>query len=412
MKNPKVLTKCIGIVKLNAKARLQMDKAKKSVVKNETGALSDHKIKKLLPCNNRGKQYKEIFIVEGGSANGSFEKMRDDNTQAAFSMRGVPLNTGWVSLNKMLLNDEIKELVLSLKTNIGTAFDISKLYYNKIIIMTDSDIDGNRICSLLCLFFVYHMPEIIEQGYLYRALPPLYVVTVDGKRIFVRSKAEFIELTEKKVRTVMDVSLNGKKLTSKELNELMMMNRQYDEEINRIAEKLPLHPEIVEFIARYHEYVNFGSLLKERFPEIEYDGESLEGVYDKAYQTAIIDKVLIAQLRTIERSIHEINHDTIDYSVTDKKTGETRDVTLYQFFTMIDKYRPKIDKRFKGLGELEAEDLWETTLNPENRTLLRFTMEDALAVADQFKVLHGPNATAEREKLMNHFKIIKDDLDN
>lgn len=413
IKNPKILNKIISIVKLNAKARLQMDKAKKSVLKTETGALSDHKIAKLLTCNNRGKEYKEIFLVEGDSARGSFEDMRDDNTQAAFSMKGVPLNTYGKSVQRMLLNDEIKQMVTAFGCNIGDKFDIKKLKYNKIIILTDSDVDGSRICSLLCLFFVMHMPQIIEEGLLYRALPPLYTVRVDGKKVYVRSKAEFVELTEEKISKVYTIALNGNNLARKDLMHLLLINRQYKEEIDRVADKLPLHPEIVEFICRYYGDRNFVALLNKRFPELEYipSGDVIEGVYDGQYQTVILDDVTIAQFKNVKKCIHNDNKGVIDYEVIDKKTKEVTKVTLYQFFKMIEKYEPKIEKRFKGLGELKAEELWETTLNPTNRTLLRFTMDDALDEADKFKVLHGPESETKK-LLMKGFKINKDDLDN
>lgn len=413
IKNPKQLTKYTNLVKLNAKARKKADVAKKSVLKVETGALNDHRIAKLLPCNNRGKEYKELFLVEGDSAGGGVEDMRDDATQAMYSLKGVPLNTYGKSIAKILMNDEMKGLITALKTNIGDKFDINKLYYNKIIILTDSDVDGARICSLLCLFFVIHMPEIIEKGYLYRALPPLYSVNNNGKKEFVRSKAEGVELTEKRIRNVFDIELNGNKLSSKDVSALLMMNSQYVEEVEKLAGKLPLHPEIVEFIGRFEGKPDFDTSLVKYFPEMEYDKEtqSVKGIHEMSRWVVVVDEVLHLQLKTIQKFIRDVNKEVMEYDIIDKKTKIKKRVTLYQLLKLVKQYEPKVIKRFKGLGEMEAEELWETTLNPANRTLIRFTMEDALKAADQFKILHGPDSEPKK-KLLEHFKMNRDDFDN
>lgn len=411
--NPKLCKSIVGFIKTNAKARLAVNKAKRSVIKGETKPIDDKRIKGLVTCNNRGKEYKEIFLVEGDSARGTCEKCRDTDTQALFSLKGVPLNTYGKTVDKIVLNEEIKNMVRAFGCNIGQNFDLKKLKYKKIIILTDSDIDGHRISSLLCTFFLLHLPQIIEAGLLFRALPPLYKVK-DGKvESFILDKSELIDLSEKNIRRHMDIlDMNGKVLSHNETKDLLFRNRQYQSEIIRVNNRFDIHPELVEFIARYRKEKDFEKLLNKRFPEITIDEDGvLNGIHEGRFQTIILDDLFFHQLKEIERFIFDVNNGVIDYQILEKNSKKPIKYTLFQFFQMTAKYEPNIIKRFKGLGELEANELWETTLNPNTRTLVRMTMNDVEEEVRKFGVLHGEDSEL-RKAMMDGFRISREDLDN
>ena len=208
--NSKDLKKIIDRIKVNCKARIESTKVRNSVIKGETNNFEQYLLKGYTPCNNTGKNdYRELLIVEGQSSAGSVSQGRFDNdTQAILGLKGVPLNSYGLNLDRVLQNAEMNTLVRVLGTNIGPKFDISKLYFDKIIIMSDSDSDGYNIASLICAFFMYHMPEIINQGHLYKAVAPLYKLK-NKEHPFVHDKRGFIDVFEDNIRNYVTIGPKG-----------------------------------------------------------------------------------------------------------------------------------------------------------------------------------------------------------
>ena len=198
---PKVLKKIVDKIKTNAKARVESSKVRKSVIKGETTNFDEHMMGNFEPANNVGKnQYRELFIIEGKSALGSTRNGRfDKDTQAIFVLQGVPLNSLKRSLDTVLENKELGSLVRILGCNIGERFDISKLKYDKIIIMADSDSDGYNITSLMSGFFVMHMPQLVEAGKIFKAVGPLYKIRSKYAE-YVLDKKEFVNIFERHIR--------------------------------------------------------------------------------------------------------------------------------------------------------------------------------------------------------------------
>lgn len=411
IRNPKVLKKLCDYIKVNAKARLSATKAKNTIIKKTTQSpLDDQKIKNLVTANNRGKDYKEILLIEGDSAGGTCKDARNPFTQALFTMKGVPLNSYGLPINKVMENEELRNLAISLGAGIGPNFDITKLKYDKIIIFTDSDIDGHRISSGICTYFIVHCPQIIEEGRLYRVLPPLYKVKSEKEEIFIKDKKEMIELTERVMRRFCDIYHNNIPLNREETGDLLERNRGYKDEVLRITERIDLHPLIVEFMAAYRKNKDFKKKLKSTFPELDIEDNIIKGVFEGKYQILIWDEVFDHMMKTLDEYM-KVNNYEINYSVVEKKSKSKVDYTLFQLFRMMEKYEPTVIKRYKGLGELMPEELRETTMNPNKRTLIRLTMDDVEEELRKFRILHGPDNT-ERKEMMNAFKISKDDLDN
>lgn len=427
-KFPKELKRATDYIKMNAKARYEANKARNSVVKKTLTNLDEHKIKGFTPAIARGKAaYRELLLIEGDSAQGSVDEGRYNEFQASYGLRGVPLNTFDASIDSVLKNVEFKALVQILKCNIGKAFDIKKLPYNKIIIMTDADVDGRRISSLICAFFIRHMPEIVEAGLLYKAVAPLYKIE-DKERPFLLSKVEFIEVFESRIGNNIKLeSIDGKAMTSKEFREFLFVNRIYLDEMVRVATHFAVNRDIIETILAVipdmtdtsitdAQYKAVKAALAKRFPELEIDKTGVvSGVYQGQFQILTIDHLFFRRVETLHTLMHKYNGGKLIYRVREKvgKSYEDRGVlTIGQLMEMCQKFRPKILMRFKGLGELNPTSLSETTLNPANRILLQLSMDDVKKEIEKFSILHGDNFTAERKELMKHFKIDREDLDN
>ena len=416
-KNPKELKKLIDRVKTNAKARIESTKVRNSVIRGETNNFEEHLMENFIPCNNKGKnEYRELLIIEGKSARGSVETGRfDRDTQAIFSIRGVPLNSFGVNIDKVLQNAEFNNLIKILGCNCGPRFDMSKLKYNKIILMADADSDGFNITSLLSAFFITHLPEIVKDGRLYKSVTPLYRIKSKYKE-FILNKREFVEIFEKQVSDNLNVmNISTKKMYSdKQLQDILMRNRNYLEELIRLSNRIVINPFILEYILIHREDKDFYKKFKKTFPELEIDEDNvLTGIYEGRYQILIMDKIFNKRIKDFENFIHNEKNDMY-FNVFEKtKEGPVNKgiMTLGQFLSLAQKYQPIIKTRYKGIGELQAVDLRDNALDPRNRILIKLTVDDMERDLEKFNILHGDDSS-ERRLLMEHFKIDRDDLDN
>lgn len=416
--NQKDLKKATDKVRLNAKARIESNKVRNSVIRGETTNFDEHTMKNFAPANNRGKNdYRELIIIEGDSALGSARNGRFDNdTQAMFALRGVPLNAYGAKLDKVLLNAEFKTLVQLLGTNIGERFDISKLKYSKIIILTDSDSDGYNISSLLCAFFIAHMPQIVEGGYLYKAIAPLYRLK-DKKGTFILNKQGYIKVHEKNIRdnlTIIDPTAH-KVYDDEQLQDILMKNRDYLETLTRLSNHLAIDPIVLEFVIMNYGNSNINKKLKKAFPELSVDSDNiLTGIHGGKFQLLVMDERFKFKIEDLQVYTDKINKGHMYFEVTEKSSHGPVDkglMSLAEFLMLGQKYQPIIRTRYKGVGELNPEELRETTLDPNKRILVRLTTDDINAELAEFNILHG-NAADERKQLMSKFKLNRDDLDN
>lgn len=409
--NPKDLKKMCDFVKTNARGRLASIKARNSVIKEEKSDLSRFKNENLIPPNTLNlKSYNELIIVEGNSA-GNEAARYDNDVQGLFKVRGYLMNTFNQPKDKILNNDEIRNLVSALGCNIGAAFNINKLLYDKIIILTDSDADGYEISSLICAFFVCHMPEIIKQGRLYKGISPLYRVR-DKNNPYILSKREYIEAYEKNVAKsiILYDPKNGKALNKTEMMDFLYINRGYSETLNKLAKHYSIHPDIIEFLAINHDTKNVSKLINKKFPEISIDKNVLVGIYENRYQILVIDELFIKKLQPLIDAIkaNKRSH----YELVEKKNKDARTLmTVGRIMEVCSNYELAIEMRYKGLGELNANELKSTTMNPHNRMLIQITMDDAEKELERFNIFHGNNADARKE-MFGTISLEKEYLDN
>ena len=373
---------------------------------------------KLADCQESDPALSEIFRGEGDSAGGAAKQGRDRKNQAILPLKGKILNVEKARFDKMLSNDEIRTLITALGTGIGREdFDITKTRYHKIIVMTDADVDGSHILTLILTFFYRQMPEIIENGYLYIAQPPLYKIKKGREEHYLRDDKEMsetlIRMGSKKLKlngtirelvedelfgTVMDIKkyrdLFDRMSSNLQLYRLIQLMVQHEVELEHagaehILEKLqPLVQQIPEFfIERDTETGKIKILLKDE--ELEFSWNQLENLRLNDYMMLLQVHRNLIQILGDQGSWHLEEPDK-DISHTCKSWYEVQ-----EYVTNYGKNGIYL-QRYKGLGEMNPDQLWETTLDPETRTLKQVTIEDLVESDGMFTVLMGDHVEPRR----------------
>ncbi len=397
---------------------------------------------KLADCQSRDVESTEIFLVEGDSAGGSAKGGRDRKYQAILPLRGKILNVEKARLDKMLAHEEIRVIISALGTGIGTdEFDITKLRYGKCVLMTDADVDGSHIRTLLLTFFYRHMPKLIQEGHVYIACPPLYKVKRKKKEEYVRSenemRATLIELGLD--GTTMHNVREGEPVPPETLRKLVDVLVRLEDQVVPIQKKgvafdrylrmrkdgrFPearvvldgtehffYHPdEYTAFLQRHAEAgrelttVEEDDLPQER-PENPVDYYSIH--------TASDISTIIAELEAFGFPLEEYWRDTdTEASPRYKLVYEGDETPIYCLKELL-KAVQKIGKegieiqRYKGLGEMNPEQLWETTMNPATRTLLRVKLVNEMKADQMFSILMGEVVEPRREFIEKHALDVK-----
>ena len=420
--NPSELKAITTYIKINAKARLAENKARKAVVKEDRNLLlASYGNANLKPANNKGaNQYRELIIFEGDSA--SAPTRYDNGSQALFLLRGYPKNSFKLPVDKLLENKEFKNLILALQTNIGTKFNPNKCYYDKIIIMPDSDSDGSAIFTLMMAFFLCHMPQLIERGKIYKSIAPLYSIKGKNKGdvVFVNSKMGYIELFEQRIADNIKIYTKGKgkEFGHESMQAFLYLNRNYTNIRNKIAAHYGIHKDLVEFIA-YHivkKTKDFNQKLFKEFKELSVDKNIICGVIDNKYQMVVVDDLFVRHLQPLMKIIED-NDKKIHFGYKEKVDGKYIDKgegTIGRIMDYCNKFTPVIIQRYKGLGELTADELCETSLNPYNRQLYQVTMDDAKEAMKLYDTIHGKGVAQRQSRKDNYTGLVIDPdmLDN
>ena len=380
--NPQDLQKLCKYFKDLAEIRMKADKEKvKIATKYNASALTGYPAKYTRP---EGKTNLELIICEGDSAAGSLKDGRDKKRQGVFPIRGKVANAFKKSYKELFSNAEIQgivSIVLDRKPYTRNFDPIKDVKWEKIIFAADADIDGSHICALLLRFFIMYMPQLLEAGKVYRAVPPLYGVNKGkNKTDYFTDRIDIVRYIQKEFSKTNKISFNGKPLTSKELTILLTRNEDYLYEMNCIADRYSVDPELLELtLVNYLNNASPAALKKSikskyRFMDIsnheKYNTEVVEGIIGNNYNTLYLNDKLIAECKNIIDIIKD--NDQVYYTLN----GE--EVSLYRIMTEYEKSSPKNIQRFKGLGEMSYQKLAESTIHPDgNRTLIRYTLEDA-----------------------------------
>jgi DNA gyrase subunit B len=425
-RNPAIAKKIVGKAVDAARAREAARKAREIVRKSALG--SSTLPGKLADCQEKDPALSELYLVEGDSAGGSAKQGRDRKNQAVLPLKGKILNVEKARFDKMLGHGEIKALITALGTGIGKEdFDVNKLRYHKICLMTDADVDGSHIRTLLLTFFYRQMPELVEKGYVYIAQPPLYKVKRGKKEEYIKDEKAMFRYLMKQATSDVKVKTKGGEVETAKLGKLLEQTVELKNNRDRFARRLNNDVRLMDtlldaFVGPKGVLTTHTAKLKQVFQQEELLAV-VEGVVAAAgYKTELLNDEEHG-LFEIEIKFPNGQWQILDWNMASyvefQKAVELKQVLDEKFagpFVIDDEgKKTEVDDRFdlleqimnaakkdltiqryKGLGEMNPEQLWETTMDPEKRTLLQVQIEDAIETDQIFTVLMGDQVEPRR----------------
>jgi DNA gyrase subunit B len=451
--NPKEAQKITRKVSLAAEAREAAAKARKAL-KDRKSILSGGGLPgKLFDCTTRNREESELFLVEGDSAGGSAESGRNREFQAILPLRGKPLNVEKARLENMLNNQEITSLISAIGIDIGNNDDenVKRLRYDKVIVMTDADVDGQHIRTLLLTFFYRQMPRLVAEGHIYVARPPLYKVTE-------KKHVRFVATAEEMQRELMERGLKGTKLRivapgggvertveGSDLTELTVLTSKLEDALQTLERRglnlgtilglagdrgIPVFRVQLggreTWLHTVDEVDTFQDREQERLGHELEVGEGAPTSGSNGHAETIYVQEL-HEVREVNRALGELKKHGLlasDLIPAPRVAGREppprlilesagQDWKLAHLRDLVTEVRRlgergRVITRFKGLGEMDPQELWETTLDPEKRTLLQVQLDDALKADEMFRTLMGEKVEPRRDFITKYALEVKE----
>jgi len=453
--HPKESRKILSKVAIAAEAREAAAKAKKALKDRKSILNSGGLPGKLMDCTTRDRDESELFLVEGGSAGGSADNGRDRHYQAILPLRGKVLNVEKARVEKVLGNEEICSLISAVGVDIGNTEELQGLRYGKVILLTDADVDGQHIRTLLLTFFYRQMRKLIETGHLYVARPPLYKVTQ-------KKQVRYVQRAEDMNSELMGRGLDGTVLTvaPPEANgvktEPLVFEKERLGELVKILDELEAALIILErrgldvpgmmkrmkdgefpiyrvlLGAQEHWFANSAEVdaFKDAHRQQGRELMAADEIAATPEQNGKHDAFSVQELHEVRgvnkglRRLRALGLDSKDLVPAPRVAGrepapryflenDNRKQVLIHLRELVGRVR-KIGEhgimvmRFKGLGEMDGEELWETTLDPEKRTLMKVHLEDALKADEMFRILMGEKVEPRRDFIQKHALEVKE----
>jgi len=433
--NPSVANKIIDKVIVASRAREAARKARE--LTRRKGALEGAGLPgKLADCSERDAALCELYIVEGDSAGGSAKQGRDRRFQAILPIKGKILNVEKSRLDKILSNEEIRTIITALGTGIGEEFDITKLRYHKLVLMADADVDGSHIRTLLLTLLYRQMPKLLEEGYVYIAQPPLYKIKRGQREEYIQTEQQMDEM-------LLDLGREGHKLmvlkdkkvfTDNQFKDLLGLLVEFDKIGKSLGKK---GVEISKYLSFRHQKSRKMPIYRVKVESKElflYSDKELAELRSKEEGISENDVTEIFEAQDVEVLIGKIEKTGLDIStyspdvqVYKEGTGKEEPKKVKLNYRVINEKEQKDllglkdvlsfikeiatrgmhIQRYKGLGEMNPQQLWDTTMDPEKRTMLKVTLEDAVETDKMFTVLMGDQVEPRREFIENYAHQVK-----
>jgi DNA gyrase subunit B len=414
----RIVAKAIDAARAREAARKARELARRKSVLEATSLPG-----KLADCQERDPALAELFIVEGDSAGGSAKQGRDRRFQAILPLRGKILNVWKAQPEKIFHNEEIGTIIAALGTSAGEeSFSLEKLRYHKVIIMTDADVDGSHIRTLLMTFFYRQMRPLIENGHLYIAQPPLYKITRGKEVQYLKEEREYEKWIVKKISEEFKLKVsNQKELIEGEKFRKFILRVIQKKNFRSYLEKRNIPINLIELLIRENiadlEALQDKKLMKKLQEEItrldkDFRTELIHDEEYEAYEIIVdykvngfasrtrlnLDLINSIEYKNLYRLVKELEEFKPPYQVintNDSVTIENENKLLEYLF---EKGKKGVTiQRYKGLGEMTPEQLWETTMNPEKRSLLKVSIQDAVEADKVFSILMGEEVERRKE---------------
>jgi DNA gyrase subunit B len=374
---------------------------------------------KLADCQEKDPALCELYLVEGDSAGGSAKQGRERRYQAILPLKGKILNVEKARFDKMITSNEIRTLITAMGTSIGKEdFDLSKLRYHRIIIMTDADVDGSHIRTLLLTFFFRQMTELVERGHLYIAQPPLYKAKRGKKELYLKDEDALREylLDEGVEGMTVRMEKSGKVLRGKQIIPTLRNILLYNEHFSKMVHK-GIHAEVLKVFVSGKLQNGFADLidleplavkLRKIAPEAEFTVSNdpprilyINGSLRSYIDQKVLESLSMYEYKLLLQSYKQVEDICLNENAMISKEGQEemvvsdRQAILEYFFARAKK--GQYIQRYKGLGEMNPSQLWETTMDPEKRVLLQVKIEDIIEAEQIFTVLMGDQVEPRRE---------------
>jgi DNA gyrase subunit B len=403
-KNPAVAKRICDRIVAFAKGRNDAIAKREKIVSVSSSNSGLTFMASFVDCESNDISENEIIVIEGKSAGGSVKGSRDSKLQAVFPLRGKPKNTYGLSTGKILANRELNELIkVIFGTNDLKNIDYEKIRYGKIILLADADDDGYHIVSLLLTFIYKHFPQLIEDGRVYIALSPLYRVSMGGKFYYFKNDKEYDQFLIKEIGKRYKIDSN---IT---LAKFIKNGVKYQRTFNTIQNRYNLGEDILSALENYSNagydlngqevFDMFNSDTDLQATRLKNGQMFVQGIQGDLWHNFTMDEAIVRDIESLSKIYGDL--DLISY--TDKKTKEQFEEEY--FYETLDKFNNSVKferTRFKGLGEANSDEIFETTINPEDRDLIQVTIDDMESAGEITTTLFGPNEDLRKEFILQY----------